>query len=78
MISALGEVRLFDGSDWQGTVMGTGNYMDSYIGVWNDFEAAVLDNKPLEADAQYSLGEVRAALAITRSAQTHQWEKVWS
>ena len=78
VISALGEVRLFDGSDWQGTVMGTGNYMDSYIGVWNDFEAAVLDNKPLEADAQYSLGEVRAALAITRSAQTHQWEKVWS
>jgi UDP-N-acetyl-2-amino-2-deoxyglucuronate dehydrogenase len=77
VVSALGEVRLFDGSDWQGTVVGTGNYMKSYDGVWVDFEAAVLDGKPLDADAAYSLGEVRAAHAIVRSAETKQWEKVW-
>ena len=77
VISALGEVRLFDGKDWQGTVVGHGNYMDSYKGVWTDFEAAVLDGKPLEADARYSLGEVRAANAIVRSAATNTWQKVW-
>jgi hypothetical protein len=52
--------------------------MDSYAGVWQDFEAAVLDGKPLEADAQYSLGEIRTAQAIVRSGTTRQWEKVWS
>ncbi|MSO60050.1 MAG: Gfo/Idh/MocA family oxidoreductase [Ilumatobacteraceae bacterium] len=77
VISALGEVRLFDGTDWQGTIVGNGNYMDSYIGVWKDFEAAVLDGTPLAADARYSLGEVRAALAITRSSESQRWEKVW-
>lgn len=77
VVSALGEVRLYDGSDWQGEVLGRGNYMDSYAGVWRDFEAAVLDGKPLDADAAYSLGEVRAANAMVRSAATKQWEKVW-
>ncbi len=77
VISALGEVRLFDGKDWQGTVIGHGNYMDSYQGVWQDFEAAILDGTPLAADARYSLGEVAAANAIVRSAQSKKWEKVW-
>lgn len=77
VISALGEVRLFDGKDWQGTVVGRGNYMDSYGGVWRDFEAAILDGKPLDADARYSLGEVAAANAIVRSARSRKWEKVW-
>ena len=77
VISALGEVRLFDGKDWQGTVVGHGNYMDSYKGVWQDFEAAILDSTPLAADARYSLGEVAAANAIVRSAQSRKWEKVW-
>jgi UDP-N-acetyl-2-amino-2-deoxyglucuronate dehydrogenase len=77
VVSALGEVRLYDGSDWQGTVIGRGSYMDSYAGVWLDFEAAVLDGTPLAADAAYSLGEVRAANAMVRSAMTKQWEKVW-
>jgi cold shock CspA family protein len=77
VISALGEVRLFDGKDWQGTVVGNGNYMDSYQGVWKDFEAAILDGTPLAADARYSLGEVAAANAIIRSAETKRWEKVW-
>lgn len=77
VVSALGEVRLFDGKDWSGTVIGHGSYMDSYKGVWRDFESAVLDGTPLAADARYSLGEVRAANAIVRSGQTKKWEKVW-
>jgi UDP-N-acetyl-2-amino-2-deoxyglucuronate dehydrogenase len=77
VISALGEVRLFDGGDWNGTVIGRGNYMDSYVGVWQDFEAAVLDGTPLAADAAFSVGEVRAAAAMVRSAASKQWESVW-
>ncbi|MCE2854928.1 MAG: Gfo/Idh/MocA family oxidoreductase [Ilumatobacteraceae bacterium] len=78
VITVMGEVLLFDGKDWQGTCVHRGNYMESYAGVWQDFEAAVLDGKPLEADAQYSLGEIRTAQAIVRSGTTRQWEKVWS
>jgi len=51
--------------------------MDSYQGVWKDFEAAILDGTPLAADARYSLGEVAVANAIIRSAETKRWEKVW-
>jgi len=43
-----------------------------------DFASAVLDGKPLEASPAYSLGELRTALAIYRSADSHQWEKVWA
>lgn len=77
VVSALGEVRLYDGTDWNGTVLGQGSYMDSYAGVWRDFEAAVLDGTPLAADAAYSLGEVRAANAMVRSATSKRWEPVW-
>ena len=42
-----------------------------------DFAAAVLDGTPLAAGPEESLGELRLALAIYRSAETHQWEKVW-
>lgn len=43
-----------------------------------DFERAVLDGKPLEAGPEYALGELRTALAIYRSAESRQWEKVWA
>lgn len=43
----------------------------------NDFACAVLAGKPLEAGPQYALGELRTALAIYRSAENRQWEKVW-
>ena len=39
-----------------------------------DFAEAVLNGKTLEANAEYSLGELRAALAIYKSAETKQWE----
>ena len=42
-----------------------------------DFERAVLDGKSLEARPEHSLGELRTALAIYRSAESRQWEKVW-
>ncbi|MGE3689719.1 MAG: Gfo/Idh/MocA family protein, partial [Acidimicrobiia bacterium] len=72
-----GEVRLFNGRDPAGTVVGGGGFMASYEGVWLDFEAAVLDGTPLAASAEYSLGEVRAAHAIVRSAASRSWEPVW-
>ena len=44
----------------------------------HDFSRAVLEGKPLEAGPEYSLGELRTALAIYRSAESKQWEKVWA
>jgi UDP-N-acetyl-2-amino-2-deoxyglucuronate dehydrogenase len=44
----------------------------------NDFVGAVLDGTPLEAGPEYSLGELRTAFAIYRSAESRQWEKVWA
>jgi UDP-N-acetyl-2-amino-2-deoxyglucuronate dehydrogenase len=43
----------------------------------DDFARAVLDGSPLAAGPEYSLGELRTALAIYRSAESRQWEKVW-
>ena len=77
LVTAEGETRLFDGTDADGTVVGRGGYRSSLEGVWLDFEAAVLDGTPLAATAEYSLGEVRAAHAIVRSAASHSWEPVW-
>ena len=42
-----------------------------------DFALAVLEGKALAAGPEYSLGELRTALAIYRSSETKQWEKVW-
>jgi predicted dehydrogenase len=43
-----------------------------------DFANAVLDGAPLAAGPEHSLGELRIALAIYRSAASRQWERVWS
>ncbi|MBX3012815.1 MAG: Gfo/Idh/MocA family oxidoreductase [Caldilineaceae bacterium] len=43
-----------------------------------DFTAAVLTGSALAAPPEYSLGELCTALAIYRSAKSHQWEKVWA
>lgn len=77
LVTVAGEVLLFDGRDRDGTVVGRGNYMHSYRGVWVDFEAAVLDGRALAADAAFSLGELRTALAIEASAASRTWEPVW-
>ena len=43
-----------------------------------DFANAVFHGTPLAAGPEYSLGELRTALAIYRSAASRQWEKVWA
>ena len=52
-------------------------YMQSYTGQFKDFARAVLDGEPLEAGPEVSVGELRTALAMARSAQTRRWERVW-
>ena len=42
-----------------------------------DFALRVLTGSPLRAGPEYSLGELRTALAIYRSAESRQWEPVW-
>ncbi len=43
----------------------------------HDFAAAVLDGTALAAGPEYSLGELRTALAFYRSAANKRWESVW-
>lgn len=70
-------VRLFDARGGAGTVVGESAYLDSYAGEWRDFESAVLDGRPLAAPAEYAIGELRAALAMYRSAGSGRWERVF-
>jgi predicted dehydrogenase len=51
-------------------------YDSSFAPEIDDFAGAVLKGKALKADAERSLGELRAALAIYRSAKSGKWEKV--
>ncbi len=68
VIDALGRVKLYDGSDPRGTVVGQGGYLQSYEYQIAAFEAAVLDGVVPAVGAEYSLGELRGALAMYRSA----------
>jgi predicted dehydrogenase len=78
-IEGSGWVKLYDGTDWKGTKVGEpGGYLQSYEGEWRDFTSAVLHGTPPAATAAYALGELRLALAMYRSAETKQWEKVWA
>jgi UDP-N-acetyl-2-amino-2-deoxyglucuronate dehydrogenase len=77
-VEGSGWVKLHDGSDWKGTRVGEqGGYLQSYEGELHDFARAVQRGTPPAATAEYALGELRLALAMYRSAQTKQWEKVW-
>ncbi|MBN2394646.1 MAG: Gfo/Idh/MocA family oxidoreductase [Anaerolineae bacterium] len=42
-----------------------------------DFARAVLEGAPLAAGPEVSLGDLRTAFAMYRSADSGQWEKVW-
>ncbi len=77
MIDVMGRVKHYDGTDPGGTVVGRGGYLLSYERQLAAFEAAVLDGVAPPADAGYALGEVRAALAMVRSAASGRWEAVW-
>jgi UDP-N-acetyl-2-amino-2-deoxyglucuronate dehydrogenase len=77
VIDVFGRVKLYDGSEPGGTVQGQGGYLESYDHQIADFEAAVLDGTALSAGPESSLGELRGALAMVRSATSGRWEPVW-
>jgi len=52
-------------------------YMASFSPEIEDFASAILRKTKLAAGAEVSLGELRTALAIYKSAATNQWVKVW-
>ena len=73
-----GHVLLYDAEHRKGRQVGeTEGYLNSYRGEFLDFAAAILEGKPPAATAEHSLGELRAALAMYRSAESGRWEKVW-
>jgi predicted dehydrogenase len=78
-IDGLGRVVLYDGRNpGKGEVIGRSTgYFESYPPEFADFAAAVLEGQPLAAGPEESLGELRAALAMYRSAEAGRWEKVW-
>jgi predicted dehydrogenase len=71
-------VHLIGAMGGAGTVEGESAYLRSYEGEWRDFEAAVLDGTPLAAPPESSLAELRAALAMYRSAASGRWERVFA
>jgi predicted dehydrogenase len=73
-----GRVVLWTAEDPGGRQVGEeGGYGKSYPGQFADFEAAVLDGRPLAAGPEAAVGELRTALALYRSVATGRWEPVW-
>jgi predicted dehydrogenase len=73
-----GEIKIYDADSRDGrSVMTPAGYRKSFGPELDDFSRAVLDGKAPEASAEHSLGELRTALALYRSAETRRWEKVW-
>jgi len=74
-----GRVMLYDQEHRQGleVVSAEEKAVSAYGLELADFAQAVLEGKPLAAGPEESLGELRTALAMYRSAETHRWEKVW-
>lgn len=64
-----GCLKLFDGAHPAGQVIMEAfpGKVDSYGFELHDFSLAVLEGKPLQASPEYSLGELRTALAMYRS-----------
>ena len=80
VVEAMGEVVLWDGSpghELTGEVVARGNYLHSYGNQIRAFEAAVLDGTEYPVPPEYALGELRAAQALYRSAESRRWEPVW-
>lgn len=73
-----GGIRIFDADHREGKlVQEPQGYARSFGPELADFAAAVLDGKALEAGPEQSLGELRTALSIYRSAASGKWEMVW-
>lgn len=74
-------VKLFDAASRGGAKQQPDRpqgYFLSYAGQFRDFARAVCEAAPLAAGPEVSLGELRTALAMERSAATRRWEKVWA
>lgn len=52
-------------------------YAKSFGPELKDFADVILDGVPPAAGPEFSLGELRTALALYRSAQSGRWEPVW-
>lgn len=73
-----GALRLYNADNRDGKLlMEPRGYGQSFGPELADFAAAVLDGSDLRAGPEQSLGELRTALAIYRSAETGRWERVW-
>ena len=73
-----GGLHLYDADHRDGRlVLEPQGYPKSFGAELEDFASAVLDGTPLAAGPEQSLGELRAALAMYRSADSKRWEKVW-
>ena len=77
-VEGSGWVKLYDGTDWKGTKVGE---QGGYLALVRS-RAAPTSPAPCctarrpRRTAEYALGELRLALAMYRSAETKQWEKV--
>ena len=74
-----GRSLLYDREHLQGReILAEGKTRNSSFGLeLADFARAVLEGTDLVAGPEESLGELRAVLAMYRSAESRQWEKVW-
>ncbi len=73
-----GAIRLYDDAHRDGErLMAPAGYAASFGPELADFARAVLDGTSLKAGPQESLGELRTALAIYRSAASGAWEALW-
>lgn len=74
-----GRALLYDREHPEGrSILDEGEMFEDAYGLeLADFARAVLDGTELAAGPEESLGELRTALAMYRSAESRQWEKVW-
>ncbi|HCL31237.1 MAG TPA: hypothetical protein DIC52_22780 [Candidatus Latescibacteria bacterium] len=73
-----GGLRLYDTDHPDGMrVMEPAGYPRSFDPELDDFARVILDGDKPAAPAKHSLGELRTALALYRSAESRSWEKVW-
>tara|TARA_B100001123_G_scaffold445198_1_gene596120 strand:- start:482 stop:1537 length:1056 start_codon:yes stop_codon:yes gene_type:complete len=73
------KIKIYDEYNPEGNVvMDQGNGYQASFGLEiADFASAILDGSELSASAEYSLGELRTALAMYKSVESGEWERVW-
>ena len=75
--TAGGRLVLYNADNPRGLKEEPEGYLKSYAPEFEDFALAVLEGRPLAAGPEESIGELRTALAMYRSAESKRWEKVW-